>query len=549
MQLDCQERNLNDSRRIKHMIRTSTPALVSALFASTLIILPCPSFAVTLEWARQFGTSSGDYAYGVSADGLGNVYVSGYSEVSIGGNYDAFLSKYNSTGTRAWTRQLGTNSDDVSWGVSADGLGNVYISGYTYGSLAAANSGIRDAFLSKYDATGMLAWTRQLGTFDYEESSSVSADGLGNVYISGSTYSNLGGPNAGFDDAFVSKYDAAGTLVWTRQLGTSSGENSNSVSADGLGSVYISGRTYGSLSGANSGGPDAFISKYDASGTLIWTRQLGTSDYDTSNGVSADRLGNVYISGFTRGSLEGANAGGYDAFITKYDAAGTLAWTRQLGTSSEDVSNSVSADGLGNVYISGYTRGSLGGANAGDYDAFVSKYDATGTQVWTHQLGTNTADLGFGVSADGLGNVYIGGYTPGIFSEPRLGHEDAFVAKFSDVIVPEPNAIILAIATLLGPSCARLHRRKNHHLTSRMIRGQFKRQQPVRSKLTTYSPTYSTRQIVPAASSVTTSAPVLVTATPTGRPHTLPSGVTKPVKKSSYSPVATPRSSGMRMTL
>jgi len=90
--------------------------------------------------------------------------------------------------------------------------------------------------------------------------------------------------------------------------------------------------------------------------TLEWTRQLGTSDTDQSNGVSADGLGNVYISGT-------------DPFISKYDDSGTLQWTQQLGSSS----NGVSADGLGNVYISGRTDGSLDGNNAGSSDAFVKQ--------------------------------------------------------------------------------------------------------------------------------------------------------------------------------
>jgi hypothetical protein len=116
------------------------------------------------------------------------------------------------------------------------------------------------------------------------------------------------------------------------------------------------------------------VSKYDAAGALQWTQQLGTATYDYSEGVSADGLGNVYISGLTYGSLGGPNAGSYDAFVSKYDAAGSLQWTQQLGTTTHDYSNGVSADGLGNVYISGHTGGSLGGPNAGYYDAFVAKY-------------------------------------------------------------------------------------------------------------------------------------------------------------------------------
>jgi hypothetical protein len=65
-----------------------------------------------------------------------------------------------------------------------------------------------------------------------------------------------------------------------------------------------------------------------------------------SEAVSADGLGSVYISGYTSGSLEGTNVGYYDAFLSKFDASGTLEWTQQLGTSEGDWSNSVSADGF-----------------------------------------------------------------------------------------------------------------------------------------------------------------------------------------------------------
>jgi hypothetical protein len=95
-----------------------------------------------------------------------------------------------------------------------------------------------------------------------------------------------------------------------------------------------------------------------------WTRQFGTSNNDISFGVSADGLGNVYISGETDGNLEGTRAGSFDAFITKYNANGTLQWTQQFGTSEWDIATGVSADGLGNVYISGYTAGTLEGTNA-----------------------------------------------------------------------------------------------------------------------------------------------------------------------------------------
>jgi hypothetical protein len=296
----------------------------------------------------------------------------------------------------------------------------------------------------------------------------VSADGLGNVYISGDTQGSLGGPFAGGSyDAFVRKYDAAGNPQWTRQLGTSLSDVSSGVSADGLGNVYLSGTTLGSLGGTNAGGQDAFVSKYDAAGNLQWTRQLGTSSTDQSRGVSADGLGNVYISGYTNGSLGGTNAGGDDAFVSKYDAAGNLQWTQQLGTSSFDSNHGVSADGLGNVYFSGDTNGSLGGTNAGNNDAFVAKFseaipgdynangivDAADYVVWRDTLG----QAGAGLAADGNGNgsidagdydfwrAHFGTMSPGISAASGAG---ATGAASVNSVVPEPCTFALATLAL-----------------------------------------------------------------------------------------------------
>jgi hypothetical protein len=235
-----------------------------------------------------------------------------------------------------WIRQLGVPGDDQSHGVSADGLGNVYIAGTTAGSLGGPSAGGVDAFISKYNAAGNLLWTRQLGTTAGDGSFGVSADALGNVYISGQTSGNLGGPSSGADDAFVTKYDAAGNLKWTRQLGSSAVDSGNAISADGLGNVFVAGGTSGSLGGAIAGSEDAFVGKYDAEGALQWTRQLGTLSVDYAWGASADGLGGVYINGYTLDGLGGSSAGGQDAFLARYDSEGTLQWTRQFGTDGDD---------------------------------------------------------------------------------------------------------------------------------------------------------------------------------------------------------------------
>jgi hypothetical protein len=227
----------------------------------------------------------------------------------------------------------------------------------------------------------------------------------------------------------VAKYDSGGTRSWTKQLGTTNGDVSYGVSADGLGNVYISGGTSGNLGGPNSvGSPDTFTSKYDAAGNVTWIRQLGTTTYDESYGVSADGLGNVYITGYTQGSLGGTYAGGRDAFLAKYDVSGIPVWAKQLGTTADDESYGVSADKFGNVYISGRTKGSLDVTNAGDWDAFVAKYDATGNRIWVKQLGTAGFDESRGISVDGFGNIYISGTV----ADPTTGSYNVFLAKYRD---------------------------------------------------------------------------------------------------------------------
>jgi len=410
-----------------------------------------------------------DESRSVSADGLGNVYFTGTTGLETSSNRAAFVSKYNAEGSLQWSRNFGADefTDCLGYGVSADALGNVFISGD--GQLIPG--GPFFAFITKYDAAGNLQWTtQQLSSAEGDRSRGVSADGLGNAYISGRT-GILEGPS--HFEAFVSKYDAAGNLQWTKQLGTAEFDESYGVSADGMGNVYISGSTDGSLGGLYAGGGDAFVAKYDAAGNLQWTRQLGTAGHDQSNGVSADGLGNVYISGETRGSLGGSNAGSSDAFITKYDAAGNLQWTKQLGTTGFDDCLGVSADGLGNAYASGLTDSSLGGAHLGDQDAFVANYDSAGNLQWTRQLGTVNVDQGYGVSADGLGNAYISGLLRSVNAfVARYDAEGNFqwTRILRENIIPEPASWLLAALACAPGLRPRRRPRSPHSCLSVLLR-------------------------------------------------------------------------------
>jgi hypothetical protein len=356
---------------------------------------------------------------------------------------DAFVTKTNSVGYYHGSRQfgLGGRFQDITYGVAVDDLGNMFFAGSTEGGLSGSHAGgYTDGFLYKLRAyDGSTMGGRQIGTLGNDVSYGVAVDGLGNGYATGRVGGNLDGSPAASSDAFLIQYHASGP-GWTKQFGSSGTDEGRGVSADRLGNVYVSGWTTGDLGGPNAGGEDAFLAKYNASGQQVWSRHLGTSADDQSAGVSTDALGNVYVVGHTGGALAGSHAGGRDGFVAKYSSAGDVVWIRQFGTPTDDQSTSVAADGLGNVFVAGITSGNLSGVNAGGRDAFVSMYAASGLRRWTLQLGTTANDEGFGVATDGLGNVYLTGRTRGILSVLGAPYEGSGGSPFLIKITHVPAA-------------------------------------------------------------------------------------------------------------
>lgn len=339
------------------------------------------------------------------------------------------LAKYDTTGAPVWKKQLGLLGPSVlSNDVATDSFGNVYITGNTGGALAGIYQGKADAFIAKYNSSGTLEWKQQLGTSLDDVSRGVAVDSNGNVYISGSTDGALAGTKQGESDVWLAKYNSSGTLEWKQQLGSSRGDISRGVATDSNDNIYISGETTGALAGVHQGASDAWVAKYNSSGTRLWDRQLGTSKDDTSEGVATDRFGNVYISGETNGALAGT-----DAWVAKYNSSGALVWKQQLGLFGDIVhSRSVATDSNSNVYISGTTTGALAGFFRGQ-TAFVAKYNSTGTLVWKQQLGGPGTDNPYGVATDSNGNVYISGSTRSTLGGggSRGGLDDAWVGKIT----------------------------------------------------------------------------------------------------------------------
>ena len=291
---------------------------------------------------------------------------------------------------KLYTKQLGVSTKvTLGYGVATDASGNVYVTGYTTGGLDGNTlTGTNDFFVTKYDSSGVKQYTKQLGvSTKVTQGLGVATDASGNVFVAGYTTGGLDGNTlTGTRDFFVTKYNSSGVKQYTRQLGVAGViTQGNYVATDASGNVYVAGYTAGALDGNTlTGTQDFFVTKYDSSGVKQYTKQLGVATKVTQGlNVATDASGNVYVAGETRGELDGNTlTGTQDFFVTKYDSSGVKLYTKQLGVSTKaTLGYGVDTDASGNVYVAGGTSGGLDGNTlTGTQDFFVTKYNSSGVK-------------------------------------------------------------------------------------------------------------------------------------------------------------------------
>jgi hypothetical protein len=224
-------------------------------------------------------------------------------------------------------------------------------------------------------------------------------------------------------------------LSYSTYLGGSGADTASGIAVDSSGNAYVTGNTLSSdfptaspLQSANGGGGDAFVTKLNAAGNaLVYSTYLGGSGADAANGIAVDSSGNAYVTGSTsstnfptNGPLQAANGGFSDAFVTKLNAAGNaLVYSTYLGGSGVDTAYGIAVDSSGNAYVAGVTNSAnfptanpLQPASGGDYDAFVTKLNATGNAlVYSTYLGGSGREQANGIAVDSSGNAYVTGRT------------------------------------------------------------------------------------------------------------------------------------------
>jgi hypothetical protein len=439
-----------------------------------------------LEYSTYLGGGDQEFADDIAVDSTGHAYVVGRTsssgiggsapvfptttgalDTSYNGNVDAFVTKFNPSGSQlVYSTFLGAGQEDIGEGIAVDSSDNAYITGRTtsstfptFGTGADATyGGSRDAFVTKLNPAGSaLVYSTFLGGAQEDFGEDVAVDGSGSAYVSGTTKSEstvaasdrfptttnaFDTSFAGGFEAFMSKYNAGPTLAYSTYLGNTGDDFGEGIAVDASGNAYVTGitksqspsfpTTAGAFDTSHAGGEEVFVTKINPSPStpLVYSTFLGGGGDDGGKDVAVDASGNAYVTGYaspsgfptTAGSFDTSHNGNKDGFVTKLNPAGTapLVYSGFLGHGSDDFGEGIALDSLGNAYVTGRTLSSSFPTTPGTFDtsynnngdAFLTRVNTAGSALADSTfLGGGGNDLGEGIAVDSLGCPYVTGQT------------------------------------------------------------------------------------------------------------------------------------------
>ncbi|HEX3917920.1 MAG TPA: hypothetical protein VHW60_11330 [Caulobacteraceae bacterium] len=334
-----------------------------------------------------------------------------------------------SSGTETWGLQLNTNPiENVTLSAPTSGAA-VYL-GQTVGNIASSigpsgNTVAPDAQnqLLKFNASGdgVLAATTpahaasdQLTTTDLGPSvNSVQATAVapdGSVYVLANVNATTdGGTPAGGQDVALMKYDSAGHVLFSTDLGSAASASglSLAVSPDGT-QVAIAGQVTGSMTADqvvnDPTGANSFVAVYDSSGDQVWNQQDDGITPNQANAVAFGADGTVYVTGSSQATTGVQSAQGpSSSYLQAFDKTGAQISNTKIATTGSNTSTGIAVDG-NNVYVAGTENG----------DAVITEYDVTSPKapavVATRDLGSLQGGNVVGLAVQN-GTVYIAGST------------------------------------------------------------------------------------------------------------------------------------------
>lgn len=390
---------------------------------------------------------------------------------------------YNQDPGLTWVKQLGGSGLNIGRSVTVDSWGNIYTAGYFDGIMDLnpgpqcfylTSNGGKDIFISKLDASGNFCWAVSIGSYGDDIAYSIDWNTNGSLSITGSFEGTVDfNPGSGCyflssdgcSDVFILNLSIYGNLCWAKKAGGCSNDTGRSIKSDPWGNIYLCGSFCATadfnpgpgICNLSAGGyQDGFILKLDPAGNFCWARKLGSYWDDSANGIIVDNSGNVSVTGNYAGNIcietiygqvYLPDFGGYEIFIAKLNSSGNFLWAKGIGGNYDDIGQSIQADNQENLLITGSFIEAVDfdpGAGCSILtsscftDIFILKLSPNGDFNWAKRFGGTGNDSGYGIAADGSGNVYATGFFenscnfnpgPGTCMLSSCGSQDIFILK------------------------------------------------------------------------------------------------------------------------
>ena len=396
--------------------------------------------ASTQGWLQQIGTGyvstgrashNGDTAYGEAVDPSGNVVVldqtyGAFPGFTNNGSAEFAVVKFDGSGNRLWTQQLGTGSGDYPNAIAIDAMGNILLGGSTYGAFSGfTNSGgVEQCVVMQLNSSGQTNWIQQFPSTTPCQVMSLAVDATGNVVVGSESLTILSNGTA--QNAIISKLAGTnGATLWTQQYSGTPNWNYavTGVAVDKQSNVIAVGN-FPATSSSNS--TAYMVVKMDGgTGQTTWQQQpvrlnLSGGQPLSYTQVALDAQGDIFVGGADSTS-------GYNrcAVAELANSTGSQQWQQEFGAAETCIPGNLATDTTGDVLMTGnmFSPFFASSKPSSLNDVFLAKLGNAGHGLWLQQFGTGydiaknatyTAALMF-VTTDSQNHAYVAGTTTGAF--------------------------------------------------------------------------------------------------------------------------------------
>ncbi len=330
-----------------------------------------------LIWAKQLGGKRNDVAYSISLTPQNEVVVAGHFNDTMyfnqdptnymvsSGDFDAYVAKLTSDGNLIWMKRFGGKGADQAHCVKVNSIGDIFVTGVFIDSADfrpsnqaewLVSKGVSNGYVLKLNALGNLVWVNHLASNNTLYSRTLALDNNEHIYVGGHF-----SVEADFDRAvnanttkttqtsfYLLKLNPLGQFEWVKNSPISERSTLADIAFSANNEIYTSGAFYGKMQLTTAqgktlkleSGPEiTVLSKYDASGNLLWANVLTSSKENTPYAITIAKNQNLYVCGFSRNSTDfDPSANEYISsgthFIARYLPDGSFVWVKSYAASS-----------------------------------------------------------------------------------------------------------------------------------------------------------------------------------------------------------------------